>query len=110
MSPLEPAELRRRRRALGLTQAELAERLVVTPNTVARWERGELRIGRPRPVARVLERLERGQRASSRVPEPRTAQASLLPVRHNLPVELTSYVGRDSEIARLVERQASARL
>jgi len=31
-----------RRRALGLTQAALAERLGVTPNTLARWERGKL--------------------------------------------------------------------
>jgi len=56
---LEPAELRRRRRVLGLTQAELADGLAVSANTVARWERGELRIGHPRQVARTLAWLER---------------------------------------------------
>ena len=110
MSPLEPAELRRRRRALGLTQAELADRLAVTGNTVARWERGELHIRRPRQVTRVLERLERAHRRSRRRTEAPGPESSLRPVRHNLPAELTSFVGRDCEIARLVERLASARL
>jgi transcriptional regulator with XRE-family HTH domain len=40
---LDPGELRARRRALGLSQAGLAQALCVAPNTVARWERGELR-------------------------------------------------------------------
>ena len=110
MSVLEPSELRRRRHALGLTQAELAERLAVTPNTVARWERGELQVGRPRQVARVLERLERTQRPASRVAEPRSAEVSVRPVRHNLPAELSSFVGRHAEIEHLLERMASARL
>jgi len=33
-------EFRKLRRALGLTQAELAKALEVTSNTVARWEQG----------------------------------------------------------------------
>jgi transcriptional regulator with XRE-family HTH domain len=41
------AELKARRESLGLSQAELAEKLDVAPNTVARWERGELRIANP---------------------------------------------------------------
>jgi DNA-binding transcriptional regulator YiaG len=41
------AELRRIRTRLGLTQAALAERLGVTGNTVARWERDEVRITEP---------------------------------------------------------------
>ena len=35
-------ELRARRKALGLSQVALAERLGVTATTVARWERGEM--------------------------------------------------------------------
>jgi len=37
-----------------LTQAQLAERLAVTANTVARWERGEVHMAHPRQVARML--------------------------------------------------------
>jgi transcriptional regulator with XRE-family HTH domain len=34
--------LYQRRIGLGLTQVEFAERIGVAPNTVARWERGEI--------------------------------------------------------------------
>ena len=34
--------LRRRRRLLGLTQAQLAERMGVSPGTVYRWEAGSV--------------------------------------------------------------------
>ena len=39
---MTPRRLRELRKRLDLTQAALAERLGVAPNTVARWERGEL--------------------------------------------------------------------
>jgi len=35
-------ELRERRKKLGVTQEEIARSFNVTPNTVARWERGEV--------------------------------------------------------------------
>ncbi len=41
------SELASRRRSLGISQDELARRLGVAANTVARWERGELRIQHP---------------------------------------------------------------
>lgn len=50
-------ELRDYRRKLGLTQAQLAASLGVTPNTVARWERDELVIANPRMLRLALERL-----------------------------------------------------
>src|SRR5438067_1968447 len=42
---MTPVDLRDRREALGLSQEALAERLDVSRNTIARWERGELRAG-----------------------------------------------------------------
>jgi len=119
---LEPTTLRVRRRALRLTQAELAERLAVSANTVARWERGELRVGHPRQVARTLVRLERSQRGvgdgsggqrAGRRPQhaaERPQYAMLGRPRHNLPVELSSFVGREVELTRLADRLGTARL
>lgn len=52
-------DLRRRRRTLGYSQQQLADRLGVTKNTVARWERGELMIGSPNMLRLAIERLER---------------------------------------------------
>ena len=57
-------EVRRIRRRLGLTQAELSEHLGVAANSVARWERDEMSI---RPTAAALLRLmarieDRGKR------------------------------------------------
>jgi transcriptional regulator with XRE-family HTH domain len=40
-------ELRRRRLAVGLTQSGVAQLIRVSKNTVARWERGEMRITAP---------------------------------------------------------------
>lgn len=50
-------ELRQRREWLGLTQAELATDLGISANTVARWERDELRIGNPKLIALALQGL-----------------------------------------------------
>lgn len=41
---LDGAGLRKERERIGLSQVELARKLSVSPNTVARWERGELKI------------------------------------------------------------------
>ncbi len=48
------------RQELGLTQTVLAEVIGLRPNTVARWERGEIDISEP--SARLVERItaERG--------------------------------------------------
>ena len=45
-------QLRRIRHRLGLTQAAMALRIGVAPNSVARWERGEMKI--TEPVARLV--------------------------------------------------------
>lgn len=59
-------DLRARRRALALTQAALATRLGVTPNTIARWERGELRLARPLMVEAVMRGLRPPRRRCDR--------------------------------------------
>lgn len=41
---MSPQELKRARKAMGLSQRELGERLQTTRNSVARWERGEQKI------------------------------------------------------------------
>jgi putative transcriptional regulator len=45
-------ELRQIRKGLGLTQQQLAARIGVTSNSLARWERGE--VGISEPVARLV--------------------------------------------------------
>jgi len=54
VQPVDGKALRRLRRACGLTQETLAQRLSVHWNTVARWERNEVPI---RPAMEQLIRL-----------------------------------------------------
>lgn len=61
---MEGDELKEKRIALGLTQAQLAEILEVKPNTVARWERGLL--GVPRTVELAMETVERMYKKSGK--------------------------------------------
>jgi DNA-binding transcriptional regulator YiaG len=49
---VKPSEFKMLRKAIGLTQAQLSGALGVRANTIARWERGELRIAEP--AARLL--------------------------------------------------------
>ena len=51
------SDLKAQRLALGLSQRKLAEALGVSPNTVARWERGELHIAQPKMLALALAQL-----------------------------------------------------
>lgn len=60
-----PAALRQVRDALGLTQKDLATKLGVASNTVARWERGELAIEKAN-VGAVLAALMTKRPASKR--------------------------------------------
>lgn len=49
--------LRTRREALGLDRAELAERVGVDPETISRWENGEV-VPPPKRLAKVAQVLE----------------------------------------------------
>ena len=61
------AELRRLRKRLGMTQLELADRIGVTANTLARWERDLVGIGEVaarwiRSVASAVPKSRRAKR------------------------------------------------
>jgi predicted ATPase/DNA-binding CsgD family transcriptional regulator len=92
-----PTELRQRREALHLTQAELARAVGVARNTVARWERGVLQIRQPGLVAHALDQLE--ERESKGGANRPTAPTP--PSTRGLSGELTSFVGREHELAEL---------
>jgi putative transcriptional regulator len=49
-------QIKEMRKSLGYTQAKLAEEVGVTPNTIARYERDELRPSPP--VLKLLKLLE----------------------------------------------------
>jgi len=50
---------------LQWTQAQLGEAVGVTGNTVARWERGEMKISEP--VARLILRIHAEQKAKPKI-------------------------------------------
>ncbi len=53
--PLDASDVRTFRKNSALTQAALASLVGVQSNTVARWERGEVRV--PEPTARLIRLL-----------------------------------------------------
>ena len=79
---MEGNELRLLRNRLGLTQVELAQAVDVTANTIARWERNELRVN-PSIVPRIMEIAVRGPYGSA-ITRPR---GSLLDSHHRLILE-----------------------
>lgn len=56
------ATLIRIRKRLGITQLAFAQRIGVTANSVARWERGEMKIAEP--VSRLVVILSKTARSS----------------------------------------------
>jgi putative transcriptional regulator len=59
------AQIKELRKALGYTQARLAEEVGVTPNTLARYERGELKPSPPvMKLLKLLEMLSSERRAA----------------------------------------------
>lgn len=57
------AEIRARRIAMGLTQAQLALELGLAPNSVARFERNSLRVSHPTMLRAALFLIEDRHRA-----------------------------------------------
>jgi non-specific serine/threonine protein kinase len=95
-----PDELRDRRKALGLSQSGLGRALGISPNTVARWERGEQRLGNPALVRLALDGLARADAAPGAA-DRRSAK---------LPATMSSLIGRHAEIRMLRRLCARRRL
>src|SRR5262245_42453117 len=125
MSGQEPTSfgeaLRRHRVAAGLTQERLAERSGVGVRSIQGLERGETQPLRE-TLRRLIAALQLGpdhvaelERAGQPSPRPRRELSSLAsmtrgsrgagrPRRHNLPVQVTSFVGREAALIELGER------
>ena len=68
---IDGANLKRDREALGLSQAELGRKLSVSSNTIARWERGELRIEHPAMLQLAITALrDKGSQRTERIAIP----------------------------------------
>jgi DNA-binding transcriptional regulator YiaG len=59
-------QIRRQREALGLSQAQLGRHLTVAANTIARWERGELKVEHPGMLLLALNELRQRNGSLSR--------------------------------------------
>jgi predicted ATPase/DNA-binding CsgD family transcriptional regulator/transcriptional regulator with XRE-family HTH domain len=113
--------LRRQRLLAGLSQEDLAERARVSLNAVGALERGINRQPHPRTVALLANALdltaegraelvraarsddgEANQRASPGTQRPE--HSAVAPVKSNLPVPATSFVGREGDVAAVRER------
>ncbi|MBV9598254.1 MAG: helix-turn-helix domain-containing protein [Chloroflexi bacterium] len=92
---MSSVELRARRQALQLSQAGLAGVLGVSANTVARWERGEMRMRNAFNVHLALTRVESEAAAHAFRQDV---------VRHNLPAHLPALIGREDELRELSRR------
>jgi non-specific serine/threonine protein kinase len=126
--------LRRYRLAAGLTQDELAERAGLSAHGISDLERGARRFPQQDTVARLSQALglEASQRAELQAAGRRLANAGAVgqdsdlsdPVarpsataavqarlpRTNLPVEITSFVGRESELREVTRLLGATRL
>jgi predicted ATPase/transcriptional regulator with XRE-family HTH domain len=119
--------LRDHRRAVGLTQAELAERAGVSPRSISGLEREDAHIprrdtvdllvqalGLEGPARQAFEAIVDRRRGPRLNPNPGAtpaqrpvkressiAERAVEPLKHNLPRSLTSFVGREHELTEL---------
>jgi non-specific serine/threonine protein kinase len=115
--------LRQYRRAAGLTQEELAARAQMSPRAISDLERGArsrpwretiqllagaLALG---PTERaVLESAARPASPAGRTPVVGETEPSDATPRHNLPLAVTSFIGREREVAEAKRLLAETRL
>ncbi|MBV9102147.1 MAG: helix-turn-helix domain-containing protein, partial [Candidatus Eremiobacteraeota bacterium] len=106
--------LKRLRARAGLSQEELADRARVSVQAVSALERGYRKVPYQNTVERLAEALalppdarNRFEAAAAEARAMRFRTSRLISPTHNLPAQLTSFLGRDevvSEIASLMER------
>jgi predicted ATPase/DNA-binding XRE family transcriptional regulator len=111
--------LRELRLAAGLSQEALAERARMSAGGISALERGIRRTPYRDTVSLLAEALSLSpedrtqlEAAAARRPEPRRRGASVgqEPRRHNLPAELTSFIGREANIAEIASLLREHRL
>jgi transcriptional regulator with XRE-family HTH domain len=106
---LLPGWIRRRRKTLDLTQAELAQRLACSVSTIQKVEEGERRPSKhlaasllhaleiPENVQAVFMRLARGKLATRNAAMPAGAAAPNAPSPNNTPFPTNALFGRNAE-------------
>ena len=108
--------LRRHRLAAGLTQDALAERAGLSVHGVQKLERGVTHPHRD-TVQRLLVALQLSvdeeaelRKVAGAAPRPARVPAGADAAQHNLPIPLTSFIGRDHEVVEVGRRLQDARL
>jgi len=108
--------LRQHRLVAGLTQEALAERAGLSEHGIQKLERG---ITRPYPdtVQRLLGALRLSSddqaellKLAGATPRSPRVLAGAVASRHNLPISVTSFIGREQELLETVRRLSDARL
>jgi predicted ATPase/DNA-binding XRE family transcriptional regulator len=111
--------LQRHRMAVGLSQEELAERAGLSQRGISDLERGKRRTPHPATVRRLAEALglteadRTGLLGAARTPSGTPATDAVRAegdVRDNLPLQLTSFIGRVQETADIRRELAKTRL
>jgi predicted ATPase/DNA-binding CsgD family transcriptional regulator len=104
--------LRRQRLASGLTQEELAERAALSVRAISDLERGVKRVPRPSSLRLLVAAMSlSGNDAETLLQAARLGNgAEAQPARNNLPVAISSFVGRERSLAELHARLDTARL
>jgi predicted ATPase/DNA-binding CsgD family transcriptional regulator len=114
-SPPFGAALKRHRLAAGLTHEALAERAGLSARAISDLERGVARAPRPASLRLLADALglaaeARAALAAAARPATRAGAPAAPERRHDLPAPLSSFVGREREVAAVREALAGARL